>query len=233
MPSLLLQGLVGLETRPVESMGRGFERYTRRMLLLAALAFGLLFAVVSGVLLHDRTDRGLIEQARLAAAAIEPDEDGALFASINRLRYWYPSVRSIGVVTSSRKLGLIHPDYPTYREAMAGACASDYNPVASSVEVGQGSQRVWAVTVPLPGDHSRAATRFVILLSDWAGRRAWAAATAVFGFVAALVAIVMAHQMSQWFRRVVAGPLARLASGVQGTSSAEGQGAEFPIRALA
>ncbi|UCC31355.1 MAG: diguanylate cyclase [Phycisphaerales bacterium] len=204
-------------------MQTGYSRpltpaFARRVLsanlLIVAVAV-LALVITTRQVLHSRTQRMLVEQARLCAAALVPGRNGDLSESVHRLQDRYDRLIAVATLDAHGKVRTVHPERPSHRTAVRAFLAADRHPVLAPVAPGGELISVSGAVVPLNGIPSPATQKAVVLFRDDLYADDRVTSTALVALLLGLTALLSADALKRWFDHRIAGPLRSMAGAVR------------------
>ncbi len=190
--------------KTVRSLRQGFASRLRLSLFLAVVGSTVAFGYLSYDLLKAKQSLEVLDRAKLCAASIEPDKNGAVTRKIERLKTRYPRLLAAATLSTRGRIVSISPELPSYR-VMAKDAMSGEEAVSCSDRtiLGQVSQHVCATTISLNGDSSSSARRVLFIFASESVMPMATRFAAWAGFCA-LIAIGLTNRSTrQWFNKSV------------------------------
>ena len=200
--------------------------FARRVLganLLIVAVAALALTIATRQVSHSRTQRMLVEQARLCAAALVPGRNGDLFESVHRLQDRYDRLIAVATLDAHGKVHTVHPERPAHRTTVRAFLSGDRHPVLAPAAPEGELISVSGAVVPLNGIPSPITQKAVVLFRDDTYADDRAVSTAVFTLLLVLTALLSTHALKGWFDHRVAWPLRSLAGAVRDPMRKPGQ----------
>jgi len=217
-----MQGSQHVHDNRLQPLSPAFACAARRSTLAFATLTVVVFGLATGQLLRIQSQRALVRQARVCAAALSPGRNGDLSDSVAALQANSDRVIAVATLDPSDNLHSVYPDRPAHRSAILSAIAHHSSSVTTLSPTTGEPVVVSAIVVPLNGSPTPLATKVLILLQSEPYTDLWLSSTAVVAILIAIMALGVALWLGRWFDRQVAQPLRTVVGAIHDPSTAMG-----------
>lgn len=191
----------------VKRISPAFTRLAAGTLCTLTVLAVLAFAVTTRYLLHARTSESVARTAEACAAALEPEADGDLMPSIDRLLSRNTSLRAVGMLDAAGRLKALVPGDDAYAKAAGLTLTADAAPVSTGVAALAADKTLWGAVVPMATPGEPTARRVVLLFALDGFRSTWLLSVLVFAGVACVLNLCGLGALRRWFDACFVKPL--------------------------